>query len=92
MKYSELKERLKLLKVLGFEREQWSKSYRKTLSRGRYHYRRYISYDEVKLVGDFRGFLRYTLDKMDIELETYIKKEGRYETANRSVATPRFES
>lgn len=76
MKYSELKERIELLRGFGFERERWSKSYRGTLRKGKYHSRKYISYEQIKTIRNFREFLWVTIEKMNQEIHAYVKSEG----------------
>lgn len=72
MKYKELKERVKLLKKYGFQRQHLSKSYGRTIHQGKFHHRRYLPYIEIKTVIDFRSFLLFHIDDMENELRTYV--------------------
>ena len=72
MTYAELKERAILLRKYGFKREQFSKSYRKTIHQGDFHHRRRLPYIEIKTVIEFRGFLLFHIDDMENELREYV--------------------
>jgi len=76
MEYRELKRRAEMLKKSGFRREMLIKSYVKTIHSGDDHHRRYISYYEIKTYTHFDSFINYVIERMENELNYFIKNKG----------------